>query len=91
MELSSRSEDFREGLAVFREKRPPEFRGPVTWPTTANEKVYIHELIDIIGHNRARYMHHMTANWCPIAREERNSSASACGARSARPGAGPRS
>jgi len=35
-------------------------------------KVYIHELIDIIGHNRARYVHHMTANWCPIAREERN-------------------
>jgi len=37
----------------------------------ANSKVYIHELIDIKGHNRARYMHHMTANWCPIAREER--------------------
>jgi hypothetical protein len=37
-----------------------------------NEKVYIHEFIDIIGHNRARYMHHMTANWCPVAREERN-------------------
>jgi hypothetical protein len=37
-----------------------------------NEKVYIHELIDVIGHNRARYMHHMTANWCPVAREERN-------------------
>jgi hypothetical protein len=38
----------------------------------ANSKVYIHELIDIIGHNRARYMHHMTANWCPVAREERD-------------------
>ena len=37
-----------------------------------NEKVYIHEFIDIIGHNRARYMHHMTANWCPVALEERN-------------------
>jgi hypothetical protein len=35
-------------------------------------QVYIHELIDIIGHNRARYMHHMTANWCPVARAERH-------------------
>lgn len=37
-----------------------------------NDKIYIHEFIDIIGHNRAKYMHHMTANWCPIGREERN-------------------
>jgi hypothetical protein len=37
-----------------------------------NDKVYIHELVDIIGHNRAKYMHHMTANWCPEARQERN-------------------
>jgi hypothetical protein len=37
-----------------------------------NDKVYIHELIDIIGHNRARYMHHMTANWVPVAIEERH-------------------
>jgi hypothetical protein len=37
-----------------------------------NDKIYIHEFIDVIGHNRARYMHHMTANWCPIARAERN-------------------
>ncbi|HET9730642.1 MAG TPA: NIPSNAP family containing protein [Acidimicrobiia bacterium] len=37
-----------------------------------NDKIYIHELIDIIGHNRARYMQHMTANWCPIARDERD-------------------
>lgn len=35
-------------------------------------KLYIHELIDIVGHNRAKYQHHMTANWCPVAREERN-------------------
>jgi hypothetical protein len=38
----------------------------------ANEKVYIHEFIDIIGHNRANYMHHMTANWSPIAQVERH-------------------
>lgn len=36
-----------------------------------NDKVYIHEYIDIIGHNRANYMHHMTANWSPLAREVR--------------------
>jgi hypothetical protein len=33
--------------------------------------VYIHELIDITGHNRARYMQHMTANWVPVALQER--------------------
>ncbi|MBV8561365.1 MAG: enoyl-CoA hydratase/isomerase family protein, partial [Acidimicrobiia bacterium] len=27
MELSSRSEDFREGLAAFKDKRPPNFHG----------------------------------------------------------------
>ena len=39
-----------------------------TWPppagwtrTVPNEKIYIHEFIDIIGHARAKYMHHMTA------------------------------
>jgi hypothetical protein len=37
----------------------------------ANTKLYIHEFIDIIGHNRANYMHHMTANWSPIAQRER--------------------
>lgn len=37
-----------------------------------NDKVYIHEFIDIIGQNRSKYMHHMTANWCPMARDERN-------------------
>jgi len=37
-----------------------------------NENVYTHELIDIIGHGRAKYMHHMTANWSPIGQEERN-------------------
>jgi hypothetical protein len=38
---------------------------------TPDEKVYIHEFIDIIGPNRANYMHHMTANYSPIAQEER--------------------
>jgi hypothetical protein len=37
-----------------------------------NEKLYIHEFIDIIGHNRARYQHHMTANWVPVGRAERD-------------------
>jgi hypothetical protein len=36
-----------------------------------NTKVYIHEIIDIIGPNRASYMHHMTANFSPIGQEER--------------------
>ena len=34
-------------------------------------RVYIHELIDVRGHNRARYQHHMTANWVPVALEQR--------------------
>lgn len=37
-----------------------------------NHKLYIHEFVDIIGHGRARYMHHATANWSPIAQKERN-------------------
>jgi hypothetical protein len=36
-----------------------------------NDRVYIHEFIDIRGHNRANYMHHMTANWSPTAQDER--------------------
>ena len=40
--------------------------------TGSTARIYIHELIDIIGHNRARYLHHMTANWVPIGLEERN-------------------
>lgn len=42
-------------------------------PNSANSKIYIHELIEIIGQNRAKYLHHMTANWGPIGRVERNS------------------
>ncbi len=41
-------------------------------PNPVNQRVYIHEFIDIIGHHRANYMHHMTANWGPIGQEERN-------------------
>lgn len=36
-----------------------------------NEKVYIHEFIEIVGHNRANYMQHITANWSPNAQEDR--------------------
>jgi hypothetical protein len=36
-----------------------------------NERVYLHEFVDIIGQQRARYMHHMTAYWCPENREKR--------------------
>lgn len=51
------------------EARPERKNGSAV---VANTKVYIHEFIDIIGQNRARYMHHMTANWSPIAQEERD-------------------
>ena len=36
-----------------------------------NDRIYIHELIDIRGHHRGDYMHHMTANWSPNAQEDR--------------------
>ena len=34
--------------------------------------MYIHELVDITGANRARYLHHVTANWSPIGQAQRN-------------------
>ena len=37
-----------------------------------NDRIYIHEFIDIHGHNRANYMHHMTANWSPTGQETRH-------------------
>jgi hypothetical protein len=37
-----------------------------------NDRVYIHEFIDITKQNRARYMHHMAANWSPLAQEQRH-------------------
>lgn len=37
-----------------------------------NDKVYIHELIDVIGQNRAKYLQHITANWSPIGQSERH-------------------
>jgi hypothetical protein len=37
-----------------------------------NDKVYIHEFINITKQNRARYMHHMAANWSPLAQEQRH-------------------
>lgn len=35
-------------------------------------RVYIHELVDIIGHGRAEYMYHTTANWSPVGQVERD-------------------
>lgn len=37
-----------------------------------NDKVYIHEFISITKQNRARYMHHIAANWSPIGQEQRH-------------------
>lgn len=37
-----------------------------------NENIYIHEFIDIRGHHRADYVHHMAANWSPLAQETRD-------------------
>jgi hypothetical protein len=34
-------------------------------------RVYIHEFVDIAGPNRARYLHHITANWSPIGQQQR--------------------
>ena len=34
----------------------------------ANEKIYLHEFVDIILQNRTKYVHHMTANWGPVGR-----------------------
>ena len=53
-------------------------------------KVYIHEFVDITGHNRARYMQHITANWSPIGQRSATSCATASGARWVRPRRGPR-
>jgi hypothetical protein len=36
-----------------------------------SDRVCIHEFVDIIGHNRANYMQHITANWSPNAQEDR--------------------
>jgi len=44
----------------------------MTGEAPRNDRVYIHELVDITGHNRARYMHHITANWVPVGRAQRN-------------------
>lgn len=34
-------------------------------------RVYIHELVDVVGTERARYQHHVTANWVPEAARAR--------------------
>ena len=37
-----------------------------------NDKIYIHEYIDIILQGRPKYMHHMTANFSPAAQRDRH-------------------
>jgi hypothetical protein len=54
------------GFSDYRSAEPSE------GGTQLNDKLYIHEYIEIIGHHRADYMHHMTANWSPKAQVERN-------------------
>jgi hypothetical protein len=34
-------------------------------------RVYIHEFVEITGHNRAPYFQHITANWSPIGQADR--------------------
>lgn len=36
-----------------------------------NDRIYLHEFIDIVGQGRAAYNHHMTANYGHLARTER--------------------
>jgi hypothetical protein len=38
----------------------------------ANTHAYIHEFVDIQGPHRAEYLHHMAANWSPLAQETRD-------------------
>ena len=44
----------------------------IEYTSQMNENVYIHEFIDIRGQGRAKYIQHMTANWSPIAQQERD-------------------
>lgn len=37
-----------------------------------NGHVYIHEFVDISGPHRAEYLHHMAANWSPLAQQTRD-------------------
>lgn len=37
-----------------------------------NDRVYIHEIVEIRGHHRADYVQHMAANWSPLAQETRD-------------------
>lgn len=34
-------------------------------------RVLLHEIVEVVGTERARYQHHMTANWCPEAAPRR--------------------
>ena len=36
-----------------------------------NQRIYVHEFVDIIGHNRANYFEHMTSGYTAAAKERR--------------------
>jgi hypothetical protein len=60
-------------LRAHRRQRDPVHPGAQKYKLfNMNNKVYIHEFIDITKQNRARYMHHMAANWSPLAQEQRH-------------------
>jgi hypothetical protein len=56
-------------------RSPTTDAGALVTPPASDEpngRIYIHEFVDIAGPHRAEYLHHMAANWSPLAQETRN-------------------